>query len=296
MSWFLLSLIAILFWSGSDLFSKMGSREKDCYSHWKMVMFVGLVMGIHGLIEILTGTPFHIQDMISYAPASILYISSMIIGYAGLRYIVLSVSSPICNSSGAVAALLCFFLLDETMDGIQLTGVILICAGVFALSVIEKRQDSRARLEAGEKVEGKYTRSVIAVLFPLLYCLLDGVGTFADAVLLEHMEESSANIAYEFTFFGMAVFAFIYVVGIKKQKISLKYETPKIMGACCETAGQLAYIYAIGKEAIVAAPMISSYCMFSLIWARLFLKEELSLQQYFVIGVAIAGIILLSFE
>ena len=29
MNWFLLSLIAILFWSGSDLFSKMGAKPED---------------------------------------------------------------------------------------------------------------------------------------------------------------------------------------------------------------------------------------------------------------------------
>ena len=49
MTWFILSLIAILFWSGSDLFSKLGSRPDDKYSHWKMVMAVGVVMGAHAL-------------------------------------------------------------------------------------------------------------------------------------------------------------------------------------------------------------------------------------------------------
>ena len=57
MNWFILSLIAILFWSGSDLFSKMGSKPDDKYSHWKMVMAVGLVMGTHAIILIATGTP-----------------------------------------------------------------------------------------------------------------------------------------------------------------------------------------------------------------------------------------------
>ena len=40
--WFLYSIIALLCWSGSDLFSKMGSKPDDKYSHWKMVMAVGL--------------------------------------------------------------------------------------------------------------------------------------------------------------------------------------------------------------------------------------------------------------
>ena len=104
--WFWYSLIAILFWSGSDLFSKMGSPSEDKYSHWKMVMAVGGVMGIHAFVLILGGVEFTLRDIVTYMPASALYILSMILGYVGLRYIMLSISTPICNSSGAVAALL----------------------------------------------------------------------------------------------------------------------------------------------------------------------------------------------
>ena len=53
--WFWLSLIALLFWSGSDLFSKIGSKPDDKYSHWKMSMAVGLIMGIHAAYEIFIG-------------------------------------------------------------------------------------------------------------------------------------------------------------------------------------------------------------------------------------------------
>ena len=46
--WFWLSLVALLCWSGSDLFSKIGCRDgSDKYSHLKMVMAVGVVMGRH---------------------------------------------------------------------------------------------------------------------------------------------------------------------------------------------------------------------------------------------------------
>ncbi|MEG2016187.1 MAG: hypothetical protein RR069_03705, partial [Oscillospiraceae bacterium] len=218
--WFGLSLVAILFWSGSDLFSKMGSKSDDIYSHWKMVMAVGTVMGIHAIIMILMGTPFKPSDIITYLPASALYILSMILGYVGLRYIVLSVSTPICNSSGAVASLLCFFFLGEKMSGLQLFAVCLICISIFALSVIEKKSDDKQRLLDGEKVDKKYTHSFIAIMFPILYCIIDGLGTFADALILDkYIAEGSANIAYELTFLMMAIFAFIYVVVIKKQKI-----------------------------------------------------------------------------
>lgn len=295
--WFWYSLIAILFWSGSDLFSKMGSPSEDKYSHWKMVMAVGGVMGIHAFVLILGGVEFTPRDIVTYLPASALYILSMILGYVGLRYIMLSISTPICNSSGAVAALLCFFLLGDRMTGLQFFAVCLITGAVFALSVIEKRKDDELRAAAGQVPDPRYTKSVIAVAFPLLYCAIDGLGTFVDGLLLDgYIEEASANIAYELTFLLMAVFAFIYVVIVKKQIIVLSKEKPKLVAGLCETAGQLAYIYAIAENTIVAAPMISSYCIASLLWARVVLKEKLSFKQYLVIAVAAVGIVIMGME
>ena len=106
--WFWLSLIALLCWSGSDLFSKIGCRdEDDRLSHLKMVMAVGVVMGLHAAFEIFVGgTEISFAIILTYLPVSLLYIGSMTLGYLGLRYIELSVSSPICNSSGALVAVM----------------------------------------------------------------------------------------------------------------------------------------------------------------------------------------------
>ena len=223
----------------------------------------------------------------------------MIFGYAGLRYIELSVSSPVCNSSGAVAAVLCVLFLDATMTGLQVVGVVLVCAGVFALSVIEKRKDDALRAAEGFTPDVKHTRSLVAIVFPLLYCAIDGLGTFVDGYLLDTaavIAEEQANIAYELTFLMMAVFAFVYAILIKKAPVSLPTEGPKFLGALCETAGQFAYIFAIGANTVVAAPMISSYCVASLVWSRIFLKEKLTKGQYAVIAVAAVGIVILGME
>ena len=106
--WLWLSLTALLCWSGSDLFSKIGCRDgSDRYSHLKMVIAVGVVMGLHAAFEIFVGgTAISWSVIWTYLPVSLLYISSMTLGYLGLRYIELSVSSPICNSSGALVAVL----------------------------------------------------------------------------------------------------------------------------------------------------------------------------------------------
>ena len=103
--WFWLSLIALLCWSGSDLFSKIGCRDADDkLAHLKMVIAVGVVMGLHAAYEIFIGGVSISWHVIwTYLPVSLLYIVSMALGYIGLRYIELSISSPICNASGAVA-------------------------------------------------------------------------------------------------------------------------------------------------------------------------------------------------
>ena len=67
--WFVLALIALLCWSGSDLFSKIGSKPDDKYSQWKMVVAVGLVMGLHAMFEIFVNkVPISFDVIIKYLP------------------------------------------------------------------------------------------------------------------------------------------------------------------------------------------------------------------------------------
>ena len=293
--WFILSLIAIVCWGGSDLFSKIGSPSSDKYSHWRIVMAVGAVMGIHATVELICGAEFHPVDFIRYLPATALYISSMVIGYVGLRYVMLSVSSPICNSSGAVACILCLIFLRQMPDALTWVGIAFVTVGVVGLAFVERKQDDEVRSLAAKEENKKYIHGFIAVFFPIFYCLLDGLGTFADAILLDSgiVNEESANIAYEFTFLAMAILAYFYVVWIKKQPLTMQTARPKLAGALCETAGQFAYIFAIGSNATVAAPMISSYCVFSVLLSRIFLKEKLSAKHYLIICTVFLGIILM---
>lgn len=292
--WFILSIIALLCWSGSDLFSKIGSKPNDKYSHWKMVMAVGLVMGIHAMFEIfVSGVEINLSVIVRYLPASVLYITSMLFGYIALRYIELSVSSPICNSSGAVTALLCFIVLGERLSRGPAIGVTIVCIGVILLGITEYTEDEAQRKLRQEKCNIKYSKSLVAILLPIIYCLLDAGGTFADSIILKSLDEAQANVAYELTFLFMGILSFVYVVIIKKDKLIPARETPKLIGAVCETAGQFAYIYALSAKAIAAAPVISSYCVVSVIWSRIFLKERLSLKHYISIAITVIGIIIL---
>ncbi|MCI2057273.1 MAG: EamA family transporter [Oscillibacter sp.] len=297
MMWFWLSIIALLCWSGSDLFSKIGCRGNDKYAHLKMVIAVGAVMGLHALYEILVGGVVITWGvLLTYLPVSALYILSMTIGYVGLRYIELSISSPICNSSGALVAVLCLITGGiHAVSGWQLAAVALVCVGVVGLGVVEAHEDDALREARQSASNYRYSKSALALVLPIIYCLLDALGTFADSLVLRTLNEDSANVAYELTFLLCAIVCFVYVVMIKKDHLIPKQEGPKYLGAICETAGQFAYIYAIGDEehVMLAAPIISAYCVASVIWSRIFLKEKLSKKHYAAIAAVIAGIVIL---
>ena len=298
MTWFWFAIIALLCWSGSDFFSKIGCRDaSDKYSQFKMVTAVGVVMGLHAAYEIFIGGVEISWEVIwTYLPVSLLYIDSMTLGYVGLRYIELSISSPICNASGAVVAIIAIITgTAGDMEWPQYLAVGLACAGVIGLGFVEANEDDTLRAARQEKSNYKYAKSWLALALPLAYCLLDAAGTFADALVLENLDEDSANVAYELTFLAAGVVCFIYTVLIKKQKLLPKTEGPKYIGAVCETAGQFAYIYALADTEHVAmsAPIISSYCMASVLWSRLFLKEKLSWKHYTAIAITFAGILIM---
>ena len=315
--WFTFAIIALLCWSGSDLFSKIGCQDADDkYSHLKMVMAVGLVMGLHAAYEIFfKGVEMSWNVIFTYLPVSMLYILSMAIGYLGLRYIELSISSPICNSSGAIVAILIFITagISEDLPPLALVAVALVAVGVIVLGFVESHEDEELRRARQDASNHHYAKSWIAIAIPVVYCLLDALGTYFDALVLfdeelpdvtnfrflfwhgEKLVEDSANCAYELTFLTIGILCAIYVLGIKKQKLIPKMETPKYTGAIFETVGQVCYIRAISDSAHVAfaAPIISSYCVASVLWSRIFLKEKLSVKHYLSIATVVAGIVIL---
>ena len=296
MKWFIFSVIALLCWSFSDLFSKLGCADsRDKHSALKMVTAVGVVMGIHAAYTLIfTDVEFTFKTMLTYLPVSILYISSMTIGYVGLRFIELSISSPICNSSGALVSVICI-ITGAVLVNVQYVAIALVAVGVVGLGIAEMTEDDDLRKARQSKSNYKYTKSFLAILLPVIYCLLDALGTFADSLVLEKLDEDAANTAYELTFLICGIICFIYVKFIKKDKFLPKKEAPKYIGAAFETAGQFAYIYALADSEHVAlsAPIISAYCAASVLWGRIFLKEKLSWKHYLCIFLTVAGIVIL---
>ena len=187
---FIFSVVAMLAWSGSDFFSKQGTQIKDKNSHWKVVFAVGLIMGIHFVITLIGGaiiedpesvpafvaslfyTDFVPMDFVRYLPVAALYILAMVFGYIGLRYIELSISSPICNCSGALAFLLCIlFGLDdvESLTAPVIVGVVLVTLGIVGLGVVERYESDEVKIARQSDSDRKYTKSLLAFLLPIAH-------------------------------------------------------------------------------------------------------------------------------
>lgn len=300
--WFICALLCMLFWGTADLFYKKGAGGPDKYSHLLTSVAVGVVMGAHAIVTLLFAD-FHYDsiNLLIYAPVSAMYILSMTIGYLGLRYLELSVSSPIQNSSGAVVCLLCLIFLGQVMDVPTALAVVLIIAGTFLLGLFEKKEAPTAATAEDKK----YITGFKAIMFPVVYCIIDALGTFFDAYYLDDFAatplkgvtedslETVANVSYELTFLLIAILLFVYVVVIKKQAYRLKLQKHRYAAAVFETAGQFVYVYAMSGNAVVAAPMVAAYAMVSIILSRIFLKEKLSRSKYASAALVLAGIIIL---
>ncbi|MEK3799217.1 EamA family transporter [Peribacillus sp. FSL H8-0477] len=295
--WFIFALLTALAWGGADLFYKKGTDSNDKFSHIKIIIMVGLVMGLHATGYLLfKGLTFNPMDLITYLPVSGLYILSMAIGYIGLRYLELSIASPIQNSSGAVTAILIFIFFTHELGVIEVLGLIIITLGVIGIAVLEKKAENEALQNQSVEIDKKYKIGFMAIIFPILYAFIDGLGTFADAIYLDELNlisEDSALLAYEYTFFICAVLSFGYLKLIKKESFNVFTERDKASAAILETIGQFFYVFAMAKNAIIAAPLIASYSIFSVILSRIFLKEKLNKMQYTIIIVVIFGIALL---
>lgn len=300
--WLVFALVTFLAWGGADLFYKKSSAADEKYSHLKTSVVVGAVMGITAVATIvIKGIDYDPLNLLIYLPVSLMYILSMTVGYFGLRYLELSVSSPIQNASGAVSCLLLIIFLGQMPDTLSLIAIIAITMGVVHLGVFERTR-SREDITPEDR---KYSIGIVAFFMPVLYCIIDSLGTFFDGYYLDDISstplvgvtedtfEDVANISYQLTFLIAAVILFIFIRVIKKEPFRVKLQGSRLAAAALETAGQLTYVYALSGNAVVAAPVIASYCVASAVLARIFLKEKLSWKQYIAVGVVIAGIIML---
>ena len=256
-------------------------------------------MGIHAVITLLTSdVAYDPRNLIAYLPVSLCYILSMACSFFGIRFIEESLADPIENTAGAMCSLLCVIFLNEKIAPAIWVAIGIIVIGIVGVSYVENSSEVNRKQRLGKKL------AIAAFAMPFCYAIIDALGSFLDIIFLE-METSpligvteanielTANISYELTFAICGLILFLFMK-CKKVKFELPKQKDKILAAVCETAGQLTYVYAMSGNGAIAAPILSSVCVVSLILSRIFLKEKLTKKQYLFIGIIIVGILMLA--
>ena len=296
-TWFTFAIAATFFWGLSDVFFKKGTDPNDRYSHLRILIMIGLMMGLQAIFELYKlNWQYDIKNIISYFPVSFLYILSMGIDFFGYRYLLISVGSPVASTSGAIAGILSFKVLGKTMSPLQFFAVSLITIGLIVLAILEKREAEKEGLINVEDKDKIYRVGAKALLFPIAYAIIDGVGTFLDDVYLsKYFTPEEALISFELTFLIVALISLFYIIVIKKEKYKLVDEKYNIYGGIFETAGQFFYVYALNSNSVVAAPLMSVDSIVAVIFGRIYLKERLTKEQYFTIIMISLGVFILGF-
>ena len=315
MSWLFFSIATAILWGTAELFYKKGAQPNEQYSHLKICVWVGIVMGIHAIFTLLTqDIGYNPINIIRYLPVSLFYIISMAFSYFGMRFLEESISDPIENTAGVICVLLFAVFMGDEFSWLTWVAVAVIGVGVVGVSYLENRGETPRKKNYGKVL------AVVAFIMPFLYALLDAFGTFLDDAFFliedvansplvdvtEETIEAVANTSYELTFalFALGLFIFMKAKKVKFGPIFPKNEAGKVsfsashrdklLAAVFETAGQFTYVYALGGVDAVAAPILSSVCVVSLLLSRIILKEKLSWKTYAFIAVVIIGILLLA--
>ena len=303
MSWLFFAIGTAILWGTAELFYKKGAQPNEKYSHLKICVWVGIVMGAHAIFTLLTqDINYNPINIIRYLPVSLFYIISMAFSYFGMRFLEESISDPIENTAGVICVLLFVLFFKEEYSLLTWIAIAIITIGVLGVSFLENRGETTRKKKLGK------TLAVVAFCMPFVYALLDAFGTFLDDAffLIEDIAasplvdvtgdtiEAVANTSYELTFALFALGLFIFMKAKKVKFGPVPQHKDKILAAVFETAGQFTYVYALGKADAVAAPILSSVCVVSLLLSRIFLKEKLSWKTYAFIAIVIVGILLLA--
>ena len=303
MSWLFFSIATAVLWGTAELFYKKGAQPNEKYSHLKICVWVGVVMGAHAIFTLLTqDIGYNPINLLVYLPVSLFYIISMAFSYFGMRFLEESISDPIENTAGVICVLLFALFMGDEFSALTWIAVAVIGIGVFGVSYLENKGEPPRKKNYGKVL------AVVAFIMPFLYALLDAFGTFLDDAFFlvediaetplvgvtEDTIEAVANTSYELTFALFALGLFIFMKAKKVKFGPVPQHKDKILAAVFETAGQFTYVYALGGVDAVAAPILSSVCVVSLVLSRIFLKEKLSWKTYAFIAVVIVGILLLA--
>ena len=312
MIWLLLTLSCIILWGTTDILLKKSLQHSDPLSQFKTFIWIGLVMALAGCIMAISSDTLPesikmVADNLYLIPLCIFYVIALFFGLLGTKHLDASVISPLENIDGAIAAIILyiFFLftdsthLTDKIDVMDIIGTVAIVVGVVFIGIQEQKLSKQeVNLDKNEK---KHRLGALALIFPIVYNLVDAASMVAMGITVS--EETEVSIPdIDFFFFecvGFAVatvFVWLYLLIVKKHAYNpfKKTELKRCGAGVSDTLGTMTFTFAIALNPILTAPITSSYCLVTIILARIFLKERLTKKQYFSLAFVVIGIALLS--
>ena len=181
---------------------------------------------------------------------------------------------------------------------VDIIGTGAITVGVILIGIQEQKL-SKQEINFDEDKK-KHRLGALALLFPIAYNLADAASMVAMGVTVSGEAEVSMPDV-DFFFFEclgftlISLFVWLYMLIAKKHVYNpfKKTELSRLGAASCESLGTMMFTFAVGINPILTAPITSSYCIVTIILARIFLKERLTKKQYLSLLFVVMGIVLL---
>lgn len=311
MSWFLLTFATIILWGITDILYKKSSNYSDPLSHYKSFVWIGIVMAPAGVImalcsDTLFDSIMMVKDNLYLVPLCIFYAIALFFGLLGMKHLDASVVSPLENIDGAMAAIILYFYflfagysnVTDSIGAMDMVATVSIVAGVVLLGIQEQTLSKQEAHLAEDK--RKHRLGALALIFPIIYNLVDAVSMVATGITVSEetdvaIPDTDFFVFESLGFVAVAIFLWLYMLIVKKYKYSpfRKEELVRCGAAAGETFGTMTYIFAVGSNPILTAPITSSYCLVTIVLARILLKEQLTKKQYFSLAFLVVGIVLL---
>ena len=311
MIWFLLTLSCIILWGITDILLKKSLDYSDSLSQYKTFIWIGLVAALSGTIaavcsDTLLDSIRMLADNLYLVPVTLFYVVAMFFGLLGAKHLDASVVSPLENIDGAVTAIILYMFfaftgrshVTDSIGIVEIIGTATIAMGVILLGIQEQKLSKQEiNLEEDKK---KHRLGALALLFPIAYNLADAASMVAMGIAVSGEAEVSIP-DIDFFFFECVGFAvatvvvWLYLLIVKKHVYNpfKKTELTRCCAGIGDTLGTMAFTFAVTLNPILTAPITSSYCLVTIILARIFLKERLTKKQYLSLAILIIGIALL---
>lgn len=313
MTWLLLTLSCIILWGITDILLKKSLDYSDSLSQYKTFVWIGIVMAPAGVImaicsDTLLDSIMMVKDNLYLIPLCVFYAIALFFGLLGAKHLDASVVSPLENIDGAMAAIILYFFflftghshITDKIGLVQVVGTVAIVAGVILLGIQEQSLSKQETHLSEDKK--RHRLGALALIFPIIYNLVDAVSMVAVGITVSAETEVAIPDIDFFIFESLgfvivAICMWLYMLIVKKYKYNpfKKEELVRCGAATGETFGTMTYIFAVAGNPILTAPITSSYCLVTIVLARIFLKERLTKKQYLslaflVIGIALLGV------